>query len=319
MAEITRYNGNIKPFAADALSLERTVFGDTAQSDTLADNINAEWFRGWGIVGVNELPTKQDFNAAMYTSTALTAYLYQMGVPEWNTSQEYFTGSITNEGGTLYKAVQDNTGEQPSLDDGSNWEQIGGGFTISGLTQETPTQSDFIPFQDSSDSDLPKKALISSLYAAIAPSMHVQEKYTNGTSAGTITAGAFRTRVLNSVIKNDISGASLSSNRVTLPAGDYYIDLSSIIDIGTATFAVKTRIYDVTNATTLINGEGLGAGLTAGTRQYLTANAKGFVTVASPIEIEVQHYCSVNGSFGSATSLGGIDEIYANLIIKKIG
>jgi len=54
MAKIDRYNGNLEAFAADALSTERTIFGDTAQSNTLDANITADFLRGWGIVGVNE-------------------------------------------------------------------------------------------------------------------------------------------------------------------------------------------------------------------------------------------------------------------------
>jgi len=126
MAQITRFDGNLKPFADDALGTERTVFGAETQDDTLDANINADFWRGWGIVGVNGLPTKQDFNAFAYTSTALTAHLYQTGVSPWNDEQEYFTGSITNVGGVLYKAIQDNIGEEPSADDGSNWESITG-------------------------------------------------------------------------------------------------------------------------------------------------------------------------------------------------
>ena len=61
MAKIDRYNGNMAAFAADALSTERTIFGDTTQSDTLDANITADFLRGWGVVGVNENPTKQDF------------------------------------------------------------------------------------------------------------------------------------------------------------------------------------------------------------------------------------------------------------------
>ena len=121
MTQILRYDGNLKPFADDALGTERTIFGAETQDDTLDLNINTDFFRGWGIVGVNGLPTKQDFNAFAYTSTALSAYLYQMGVPEWNASQEYYAGAITNVGGSLFKAVVDTIGDDPSTDDGSNW------------------------------------------------------------------------------------------------------------------------------------------------------------------------------------------------------
>ena len=67
MGKIDRYSGNMKAFAAEALSAERTIFGDTTQSDTLDDNITGDFLRGWEIVGVNENPTKQDFNGLAFT------------------------------------------------------------------------------------------------------------------------------------------------------------------------------------------------------------------------------------------------------------
>ena len=130
MAQITRFNGNVEPFAHESQGTERTIFGSETQSDTLDDNINTDFFRGWGIVGASQLPTKQDFNAFAYTSTALISYLHQMGVPEWNTLQEYFTNGITNRNGVLYKAVQANTGVDPETDGGTNWELATGGTPL---------------------------------------------------------------------------------------------------------------------------------------------------------------------------------------------
>lgn len=122
MAKITRYDGNLAAFASSAAGTERTVFGDTTQSDALDDNINSDFLRGWGIVGVNENPTKQDFNALGFTMSQLLAYLHQVGVPEWNTSQEYHSSSVANIAGTMYVSqVDNNTGNDPTTDDGTNW------------------------------------------------------------------------------------------------------------------------------------------------------------------------------------------------------
>lgn len=185
MAQITRYNGNVKPFADDALGTERTIFGGTTQSDTLNDNINNDFLRGWGIVGANEKPTKQDFNAFAYTSTALTSYLFQMGVPEWNASQEYFTGSITNVAGVLYRAVRNNTGQNPTTDTGDDWLAVAGdGFDISGLTTATIASNDFICFQDVSDSNNMKRSLVSNLLTLLSTPSGVVE-YFAGTSVPT--------------------------------------------------------------------------------------------------------------------------------------
>ena len=53
---------------------------------------------------------------------------------------------------------------------------------------------------------------------------HVRDEKTSGTAGGTATSGSFQTRTLNTVMTNEISGASLSSSVITLPAGTYYIN-----------------------------------------------------------------------------------------------
>jgi len=126
MAKIDRYNGNIEAFAADALSTERTIFGDTAQSDTLDANITANFLRGWGIVGVNENPTKQDFNGLAFTLGQLISYLHQRGIAEWNTAQEYFDGSVVTTDVGIYRLKSAGVGSSdPDTDGGVNWERVG--------------------------------------------------------------------------------------------------------------------------------------------------------------------------------------------------
>ena len=123
MAKIDRYSGNMKAFAAEALSAERTIFGDTTQSDTLDDNITADFLRGWEIVGVNENPTKQDFNGLAFTLGQLISYLHQRGIAEWNTAQEYFDGSVVTTDVGIYRLKVGGDGSSdPDTDGGSNWE-----------------------------------------------------------------------------------------------------------------------------------------------------------------------------------------------------
>ena len=125
MAKIDRYNGNMAAFAADALSTERTIFGDTTQSDTLDANITADFLRGWGVVGVNENPTKQDFNGLAFTLGQLIAYLHQRGVPEWNADQEYYEGSVVTTLAGIYRLKSGGDGSSdPDTDGGINWELI---------------------------------------------------------------------------------------------------------------------------------------------------------------------------------------------------
>lgn len=115
MAKIDRYNGNLEAPASAALGTERTIFGTGSQSDDLTDQFNAFLLRGWGIVGPSDQPTLQDFNAMGFTLGQIHAYLHQMGVAEYNATQEYHTGSIANVSGVLYVSrVDTNVGNPPA-------------------------------------------------------------------------------------------------------------------------------------------------------------------------------------------------------------
>lgn len=122
MAKITRFNGNLLAFGINATGTNRTIFGDVTQSDALDDNLNTDYFLGWEIVGVNENPTREDFNALGFTHGQILAYLHQMGVPEWNTSQEYHIGSFASVAGVLYESqTNSNVGNDPTADSATNW------------------------------------------------------------------------------------------------------------------------------------------------------------------------------------------------------
>ena len=125
MSKITRYNGNLKAFASEATGNERTIFGDTAQSDTLDANITLDLLRGWGVIGVDSNPTKQHFNGLAFTLGQLISYLHQRGVPEWNTAQEYFDGSVVTTDVGVYRLKTGGDGSSdPDTDGGVNWELI---------------------------------------------------------------------------------------------------------------------------------------------------------------------------------------------------
>lgn len=67
----------------------------------------------------------------------------------------------------------------------------------------------------------------------------------NGTDGGGITTGSWQQRDLNTVRVNQISGASLSSNQFTLPAGTYYLDATASAN---GTNFNQIRLYNVTDS-----------------------------------------------------------------------
>ncbi|WP_261369267.1 hypothetical protein [Yersinia mollaretii] len=114
MSKIERYAGNLRAFGSNAQGLERTLFGETTQADDLTSQVTNSFLRGWGIVGPSENPSMEDFNAAMYTMSQFIAYQHQMGIPEWDALQEYYSASICVRNGEAYLSLVDsNIGSAP--------------------------------------------------------------------------------------------------------------------------------------------------------------------------------------------------------------
>lgn len=145
MAKIVRYNGNLQAFASAAPGTERTIFGDITQADDLTSQITADFLRGWGIVGPSDQPALEDFNGAMYTHGQILAYLHQMGVAEYNSTQEYPIDGMCNFGGAIYASlINVNIGNTPSSSP-LQWRPLSSGrllgvqiFTSNGTYTPTP-------------------------------------------------------------------------------------------------------------------------------------------------------------------------------------
>lgn len=151
MTKIVRYIGDLPTFGSTATGTERTIFGDTAQWDTLTKNMETVDFkRGWGIVGANDAPAKQDFNGLGYTLSLLLSYLHQMGVPEWAALQEYHLGAVATIGGVVYVSmINTNTGNNPATDY-TNWKDISGSRNVVQTTDATVTAIATIAVPDNS-------------------------------------------------------------------------------------------------------------------------------------------------------------------------
>lgn len=136
-----RFNGNVVPFADESTSTNRTVFGSETQSDDIDDNLNSDFKKGWEIVGLNDNPTREDFNAMGYTLGYLISYLYQNGVAEYNLLQEYKTNSIAiGTDGNIYQSLVDNNVGN-ALTDTTKWVCIASKNSIVNSIDELKTIS----------------------------------------------------------------------------------------------------------------------------------------------------------------------------------
>lgn len=145
----------------------------------------------------------------------------------------------------------------------------------------------------------------------------------NAASGGTFTAGAPRTRDLNTIVRNDITGLTLNANRFTLPEGIYVVEAScpglrvvshqawlvedpagspTIILHGTS----QSNINDTTDGS-----DGPGRSVIVG---VVTAGAGG-------VEYEIQHQCSVTkttNGFGNVGQFQNNPSIFTNVKITQL-
>lgn len=253
----------------------------------------AAWSAGWNSATISgeRLPTLEEMQALHYITTTQLAYLFQEGVAEYNADTEYHENSVVKKSGTyeLYGSLtNNNTGNAlPSQTDNANWQYLGD------LAQLINAGED----------------VFSSSY------LHIQEQQPSGTGGGATVGGTTQTRVLNTVVTNEISGASLASNQITLPAGSYYIKARAPVFVvgNTSDTRHKAKLYDTTGSSDLIIGSAECAGGDSSTDSVIF----GRFTLAAESDLEIRHYTENSRSFGAATSSGDI-EIYTEVEIWRI-
>lgn len=155
--------------------------------------------------------------------------------------------------------------------------------------------------------------LVTTLSLSQAPLLHIKDEKSPTTYGGVFTLGAWRTRDLNTVKTNDIVGATLASNQITLPAGSYYIEGRApayIVERHT------TRLQDITNAVTLIEGS---SAIMQGAGVQTDSWVHGEFTLSAEADIELQHRCTVSAANGFGIYSSFTTSVYSEIRIWKIG
>jgi hypothetical protein len=135
------------------------------------------------------------------------------------------------------------------------------------------------------------------------------------TAGGTFTSGAWRTRDINTSQFNNITGASISSNQITLPAGTFMV-------VATAPFQRVDqnvlRFQNITDTTTAIEGQN--AYTDTGAAVVGIAYLSGIFTIAGSKTFELQHRCfTTRGGDGFGASNTITTDVYSIVSIWKVG
>jgi hypothetical protein len=147
--------------------------------------------------------------------------------------------------------------------------------------------------------------------------LHVVDEKPAGTNAGTFTSGAWQTRVINTVKTNEIAGASLSTNQITLAVGEYFLIARAP---ARSTNKHKMRWRNITDAADTL--QGTTSVCTSGQAVETHGNVSGRFTVSTSSKaFELQHRAETTRSadgLGSGANFG-VTEVFAEVFIWKVG
>lgn len=104
-----------KLFGSNASASEVTQFGSYAAgaplptANPLTIQALSQFLGGWSdaVLGDNS-PALEDMNAIHLLYAYQLAYIFENGVPEWDSTTTYYKGGIVNVSGTLYESIADN-------------------------------------------------------------------------------------------------------------------------------------------------------------------------------------------------------------------
>lgn len=145
--------------------------------------------------------------------------------------------------------------------------------------------------------------------------LHVRQEETSGTQGGASTSSTWHTRILNTEVVNEIAGASLATDQITLPAGTYRIRASApAIDCDSS----KAGLYNVTDAGFELIGNNVFSASTD--TSGVMALVVGQFTIAGEKDFELRHWIQTGaGTNGlGPTSTDAEIEVYADVWIERM-
>ena len=142
----------------------------------------------------------------------------------------------------------------------------------------------------------------------------IQDQKSQNTAGGTFTAGAWRTRDLNTEVSDAGGHASISSNQITLAAGTY--------DFLIFCPAYKVNIhqailYNISDSAVIKTGTSMASG--AAEFNVTHSIIAGRVVLAATKILEIQHWCTTTGTttgFGPACNL--TTEVFTSAEFRKV-
>lgn len=152
--------------------------------------------------------------------------------------------------------------------------------------------------------------------------LNIIDQKAQNTNGGSFTSGAWRTRDLNTVRTNEIAGASLASNTITLPSGKYYVEWACPCSSDNNEIRHQSRLFNTTDNALIILGSGCHFDNTPGLGAVLSTTysfGQGQFTLAATKNVQLQHIISsTENTFGFGEPANLTNEIYSQISIWKV-
>lgn len=150
---------------------------------------------------------------------------------------------------------------------------------------------------------------------------YLEDRKSDGTTGGTPSGAVWNKRDLNTEVVATISGASVASSVITLPAGTYWVEWVCPAYSGEPELDHQSRLRNTTDGSTAVLGSTGGrikGDSTTNVYVFDRSIGAGAFTIAGEKDFELQHYFSTNGTdgFGFQTTTGA-GEVYSSIKIWR--
>ena len=145
--------------------------------------------------------------------------------------------------------------------------------------------------------------------------LHVRDEKVTTSVGQALTGGTTNTRQINTVVTNEITGASIGTNQIVLPAGTYYCEASA------PAFAVGRHRLVLENATDgvlIMAGQNCLASVASNVQTVATVSCR--FTIAASKGLYINHWVeTTNASNGGGAAVSdGRVEVYAEARFWKL-
>jgi hypothetical protein len=275
-------------------------FGASIAGNTYADQVNEEIAALWDRVPCYLGSIGGTANAITATASP-TLDAYRKG------QSYYFTPTATNTlaatiniDGLGVRNIKRNTGAA-----------LTGGELVSGMNTHLVDDGTQLLIQSGAAQST--ASLQASMFLAVY-------QLANNTAGGTPTVGARTVYPLNTVLINEVGGASLGSNQITLPAGTYEVTaVAQFSDVDSGAIYLRNTTLG-SDITTVARSSGFGDNGISGGNIGLNPSLKGKFTIAGTSVLELQYFVQASApttGLGNIVNSGAVEQ-YGYIELRKV-